>query len=47
MGATIEVKLPEAVQYVDGTVTRITDASIYTVGKPLLLSKLLNVEHIK
>ena len=33
MGATVEVKHPETLQYMEGTVTRITDGSMYTVGE--------------
>ena len=36
LGSHVEVKHPEFGQYMEGTITKITDASMYTVGMYLV-----------
>lgn len=38
LGATVEIKHPETGDIVEGVISKLTDSSMYTVGKSPLLS---------
>ena len=45
-GCHIEAKHPESGQYMEGTITKITDASMYTVGEWIFAGDLFVISFV-